>query len=54
MRNRVGNVPTQWYKDEQHVGYDVTGEKIIRKNKPDALEEHIARQEDPEWWCVEL
>lgn len=24
-RNTIGEVPLQWYKDEEHVGYDVEG-----------------------------
>lgn len=27
----VGDVPLVWYKDEDHIGYDVEGEKIQKK-----------------------
>jgi hypothetical protein len=34
----VGDIPLAWYKDEDHVGYDMEGSKIIRKARKDALE----------------
>jgi len=43
MRNRIGNVPLKWYKDQKHIGYDVTGEKLIRKDRGDALDALLAR-----------
>jgi ribosome biogenesis protein ERB1 len=30
-RNTVGNVPLkQWYKDEEHIGYDRDGRKLMK------------------------
>ena len=31
MKNRIGNVPLEWYDNYDHIGYDVSGKKIIRK-----------------------
>ena len=30
MRNTVGNVPLEWYKDQKHVGYTLDGKKILK------------------------
>lgn len=30
MRNPVGDIPMEWYKDEKHIGYDLKGKKIIK------------------------
>merc|ERR1719326_1600494 len=29
-RNRIGNVPLKWYDEEDHVGYDMAGEKVLK------------------------
>ncbi|KAI4367089.1 hypothetical protein MLD38_022864 [Melastoma candidum] len=31
LRNTVGDVPLDWYKDEEHIGYDLAGKKIKKK-----------------------
>ena len=34
-RNTVGNVPLkQWYKDEEHIGYDRDGQKLMKVRAP--------------------
>ncbi|EKX42567.1 hypothetical protein GUITHDRAFT_73858, partial [Guillardia theta CCMP2712] len=50
MKNPVGNIPMEWYKDEKHIGYDLSGKKILRKTKKDALQRHLDRADDPEPW----
>lgn len=49
-RNRVGKVPLEWYDEEDHIGYTVTGEKIIRKDRGDALDDFLSRTDDPARW----
>lgn len=44
-RNTVGNVPLQWYKDEEHVGYDVEGNKLEKKARKDQLDKLLARSD---------
>eukprot|EP01061_Rhynchopus_euleeides_P002199 TRINITY_DN11693_c1_g1_i1.p1 TRINITY_DN11693_c1_g1~~TRINITY_DN11693_c1_g1_i1.p1 ORF type:complete len:787 (+),score=337.41 TRINITY_DN11693_c1_g1_i1:39-2363(+) len=44
---RTGDVPLAWYKDEDHAGYDVEGNKIIKKTK-DALQTLISKFDDPQ------
>ena len=50
MRNPVGNVPMEWYKDEKHIGYSLDGKKIIRRHNKDSLDRHLAKADDPESW----
>ncbi|KAG7549221.1 WD40-repeat-containing domain, partial [Arabidopsis thaliana x Arabidopsis arenosa] len=45
-RNTVGDIPLDWYKDEKHIGYDITGKKIIKKENPDKLESFLATSDD--------
>ncbi|GBF97452.1 hypothetical protein Rsub_10375 [Raphidocelis subcapitata] len=42
-RNTVGDVPLGWYKAEDHIGYDVEGEKIARRARGDKLDALLAR-----------
>ncbi|CAE6085501.1 unnamed protein product [Arabidopsis arenosa] len=45
-RNTVGDIPLDWYKDEKHIGYDITGKMITKKEKPDKLESFLATSDD--------
>jgi ribosome biogenesis protein ERB1 len=36
--NPVGNIPMRWYDGYDHIGYSRDGAKIVRANKPSALE----------------
>lgn len=47
MKNRIGNVPLWWYKDEDHIGYDVYGNKIMKKDHGDSIDAFLARTDDP-------
>lgn len=46
----VGNVPLQWYKDEDHVGYDKAGQKLLRKERRDRLDALLARNDSAKEW----
>jgi len=48
-RNRIGNVPFEWYNDYDHIGYDVSGKKIVKSIKGDKLEQLLQRMDDPNW-----
>jgi len=47
MPNRIGNVPLHWYDEEDHIGYDIYGNKIIRKDRGDNIDAFLARTDDP-------
>ncbi|PRW59011.1 ribosome biogenesis BOP1-like protein [Chlorella sorokiniana] len=44
-RNTVGQVPLEWYQDEEHIGYDVEGHKLEKRGRRDRLERHISKQD---------
>ncbi|XP_074469063.1 ribosome biogenesis protein bop1 isoform X1 [Sebastes fasciatus] len=51
IRNTVGNIPMEWYKDFPHIGYNLDGKKIYKpiRNK-DELDEFLDKMENPEYW----
>ena len=49
-RNTIGNVPLEWYKDEEHIGYDREGNKIIKSKKKDELVKLLDKVDDKNAW----
>jgi ribosome biogenesis protein ERB1 len=49
-RNTVGDVPLEWYKDEEHIGYDTAGKKLKKKERRDQLDSFLARTDDANDW----
>ncbi|KAL1537741.1 Ribosome biogenesis protein 1 [Salvia divinorum] len=49
-RNTIGDVPLKWYKDEEHIGYDLSGKKIKKKEKTSKLDSFLARTDDAKSW----
>ncbi|KAK7256792.1 hypothetical protein RIF29_30281 [Crotalaria pallida] len=49
-RNTIGDVPLKWYEDEPHIGYDIKGKKIKRKDKQDKLGSFLANVDDSKNW----
>ena len=45
--NAIGRVPLRWYEDYDHIGYDVHGQPIAKKDKVSGLDRAIAGQDDP-------
>jgi ribosome biogenesis protein ERB1 len=52
--NTVGNVPMHWYADYPHIGYDVEGKRIMKKQGPvkDEMDRFLDRTDDPNYWCL--
>jgi ribosome biogenesis protein ERB1 len=47
-KNTAGRVPREWYADETHVGYDVSGSRIERKGGArDGIDRFLLSQDDP-------
>lgn len=44
-RNTIGDVPLVWYKDEDHIGYDIEGSKIGKAQRGDKLDALLARND---------
>ncbi len=41
-------VPIEWYKEYDHVGYGVDGKKFMRRTAPqDSLDAFLTRMDDP-------
>lgn len=49
-RNTIGDVPLEWYKDEKHIGYDISGKKITKKERQDKLASFLANVDDSKSW----
>ena len=43
QRNTAGDVPLEWYRAEDHIGYDVDGKRLGRKPRKDALDALLER-----------
>ncbi|KAG0478999.1 hypothetical protein HPP92_013718 [Vanilla planifolia] len=49
-RNTIGDVPLDWYKDEEHIGYDITGKKIKKHARKDKIDSFLAGVDDTKNW----
>ena len=50
--NRIGNVPSHWYDDLPHIGYDINGKRLLRPARGDELDKFLATVESPSAWSV--
>ncbi|TPX50523.1 hypothetical protein SeLEV6574_g00839 [Synchytrium endobioticum] len=48
--NRKGNVPSEWYKDHPHIGYDIEGRPIPKPATKDELDSFLNSLDNPETW----
>ncbi|PKA45813.1 Ribosome biogenesis protein BOP1 like [Apostasia shenzhenica] len=49
-RNTVGDVPLEWYKEEEHIGYDISGKKIKKHARKDKIDSFLAGVDDSRNW----
>ncbi|KAJ7520808.1 hypothetical protein O6H91_19G023800 [Diphasiastrum complanatum] len=49
-RNTVGDVPFVWYDNEEHIGYDIFGKKLRKKERRNQLDSFLARSDDLKDW----
>jgi len=49
-RNTVGDVPLEWYKDEEHTGYDIDGRKIKKRDREGRIEAYLRNADDAKNW----
>ena len=40
----------EWYKDYEHVGYDLDGKKIVKPQQMDELDEFLDKMDNPDYW----
>lgn len=49
-RNTVGDVPLKWYKDEEHIGYDISGRKIKKRGRDGKIENFLSSKDSDDHW----
>ena len=49
-RNTIGKVPLEWYKEEEHIGYDISGKKIRKQPRKDKIDSFLAGVDDSKNW----
>lgn len=50
--NRIGNVPSHWFDDLPHIGYDINGKQLLRPARGDELDKFLATVENSSAWSV--
>jgi len=45
--NTIGRVPLHWYDAFDHIGYDVTGQKMQKRKGGDRIDAALANRDDP-------
>lgn len=50
IRNTVGNIPMEWYRNFKHIGYDIEGRRLIKPEQGDQLDEFLSKADDPNYW----
>ena len=40
----------KWYKEFEHIGYDLLGKKIGKPKSADELDEFLRKMDDPNYW----
>ena len=50
----MGNVPLEWYKEYPHIGYDIEGNRLLKPQTGDQLDEFLNKMDNPNYWCVSL
>lgn len=50
IKVRIGDIPLSYYEHLPIIGYGIDGKAVAKVVEADALEKHIARSDDPEWW----
>ncbi|KAM0865572.1 hypothetical protein ACQ4PT_043173 [Festuca glaucescens] len=49
-RNTVGDVPLGWYKDEEHIGYDIDGKKIKKRDREGRIDTLLRNADSDTNW----
>ena len=48
----MGNVPMEWYKEFDHIGYDLDGKRIGKPEGGDDIDEFLEKMDNPNYWYV--
>lgn len=54
--NAVGDIPTEWYRDFPHIGYNLEGKRVLKPASGDQLDKFLEGVEDPSglWKSVRM
>eukprot|EP00340_Litonotus_pictus_P002461 CAMPEP_0170519966 /NCGR_PEP_ID=MMETSP0209-20121228/5178_1 /TAXON_ID=665100 ORGANISM="Litonotus pictus, Strain P1" /NCGR_SAMPLE_ID=MMETSP0209 /ASSEMBLY_ACC=CAM_ASM_000301 /LENGTH=628 /DNA_ID=CAMNT_0010805975 /DNA_START=14 /DNA_END=1900 /DNA_ORIENTATION=+ len=47
---RTGNVPRQWYKDFDHLGYGINSKRVAKPEEEDEIEKFLKKAKSKDWW----
>jgi len=48
--NRIGNVPLEWYKDQDHIGYTLSGERLTKVISESEIDNLLQQADNPDAW----
>lgn len=46
----MGNIPLEWYREYPHIGYDIEGNRLLKPEKGDQLDEFLNKMDNPNYW----
>ncbi|KAI6648361.1 Ribosome biogenesis protein BOP1 [Oopsacas minuta] len=54
--NTIGDIPTEWYRDFPHIGYNLEGKRVLKPASGDQLDQFLEGVEDPSglWKSVKM
>jgi ribosome biogenesis protein ERB1 len=47
---RTGDVPEEWYKNFDHLGYDIRGNRVVKDDQKDEIEKFMEKAQNKDWW----
>jgi len=48
-KDQIGKIPSHWYDEEDHIGYDLDGKKVKKGKQKDRLDQFLAKMDDPDY-----
>ena len=48
-KNRVGDIPMEYYDDYDHIGYTLDGKRVQKPPKKDEVDRFLQREDDPDF-----
>ena len=54
--NTIGDIPTEWYRDFPHIGYNLEGKRVLKPASGDQLDQFLEGIEDPSglWKTIKM
>ena len=43
----------EWYREYEHIGYNLEGKKIIKPPAGDELDNFLNKMDNPDYWSVD-